>query len=198
METEPKTGVKFWKNQGKIKLADELMNEIKKILDKPIIASEPFYKKRAWLFHFLSLSLGKIDDNCKLLIDEKNIFESSFQEFKKIKDIKVKLPMRVLFFGEVDDEGGMNKYWYSKLFEEIFSKEKKLFRENNNESLGKHSLLFYPKYAGMNIENYEFIGKLILKSFFDRVNIKGFNLNNIVLNPILHRKATIEDIKFLI
>ena len=57
-------------------------------------------------------------------------------------------------------------------------------------------MIFYPKYKGMNLEYYEFFGKLILKSFFDRVNIKGFNFNNIVLNPILNRKVTLEDIKY--
>ena len=197
LELDPKTGEKTWKNNGKIKLNEDIMKEFKNILYKPIGASEKFYKKRAWLFHFLALSLGKTDDNSKLLIDKKNIFENTFNEFKKIKDIKVKLPMRIIFLGEEDqDEGGMNKYWYTKLFDEIFSKEKKLFRENPNECIGKKSLIFYPKYKGMNLEYYEFFGKLILKSFFDRVNIKGFNFNNIVLNPILNRKVTLEDIKY--
>ena len=83
-----------------------------------------------------------------------------------------------------------------KIIRRNFFEKKKLFRENNNENFGKNTLLFYPKYTGMNMEHYEFIGKLILKSFFDRVNIKGFNLNNIVLIPILNRKMTIEDMKY--
>ena len=197
LEKDEKTGNKFWKNQGKIKLTDDIMKDIKKLLKKPIGASEPFYKKRAWLFHYLSLNLGKIEDNSKLIIDKNNLFESSFQQFKKIKNIKVKLPMKILFLGEEDkDEGGVNKYWFLNLFKDIFSIEKKLFRKNNNESLGKNSFIFYPKYPGMNVEHYEFLGKLILKAFFDQITIKDFNLNNIVLNPIIKRKIRIEDIKY--
>ena len=197
LEINQKTGEKIWKNNGKILLNEEIMKEFKKILNKPIGSSEQFFKKRAWLFHYLANSLGNTDDNSKLFIDKKNIFESSFKEFKKIKDIKVKLPMKVIFLGEEDkDEGGMNKYWYLKLFEEIFSKEKKLFRENPNKCIGKKTLIFYPKYPGMNLEYYEFLGKLILKTFFDHVNITGFNFNNIVFNPILNRKITIEDLKY--
>ena len=83
LELDPKTGEKTWKNNGKIKLNEDIMKEFKNILYKPIGASEKFYKKRAWLFHFLALSLGKTDDNSKLLIDKKNIFENTFNEFKK-------------------------------------------------------------------------------------------------------------------
>ena len=173
------------------------MNEINKILKKPIGASEPFYKKRAWLFHYLTLNIDKKEQYAKLIIDKNNIFESSFKQFKEINNKKLKVPMRVVFLGEEDnDEDVVNKYWYSKIFEEILSKERKLFRENTNESFGKNTLLFCPEYAGMNMEYYDFFGKLILKSFFDRVNIKGFNLNNIVLNPVIKRKITVEDIKY--
>ena len=197
LEKDEKTGKKLWKNKGKIKINEELMNEINKILKKPIGASEPFYKKRAWLFHYLTLNIDKKEQYAKLIIDKNNIFESSFKQFKEINNKKLKVPMRVVFLGEEDnDEDVVNKYWYSKIFEEIFSKERKLFRENTNESLGKNTLLFYPEYPGMNMEYYEFFGKLILKSFFDRVNIKGFNLNNIVLNPVIKRKITVEDIKY--
>ena len=62
--------------------------------------------------------------------------------------------------------------------------------------MGNKTILFYPKYPGMNIEYYEFLGKLILKAFFDRFNIKGFMLNNVILNPIIKRLNTIEDIKY--
>ena len=197
LEKDEKTGIKIWKNKGKIKINEQVKNELTKILKKPIGSSEPFYKKRIWLFNYLSFDLGKKEHYTKLIIDKNNIFESSFKQFKEIKDIKLKIPMKVVFLGEEDDdEDFVNKYWYSKLFEEIFSKEKKLFRENNNESLGKNSLLFYPKYPGMNMEHYEFLGKLIIKSFFDRVNIKGFNLNNIVLNPVIKRKIKVDDIKY--
>ena len=199
LEIDEKTGKKTWKNKGKIELNDDVMKELKAFMNKPIGASEPFYKKRAWLINFLSRNLvkEKIDDNAKIIVDKKNIFESSFQKFKEIKDIRVKLPMRILFLGEEDkDEGGLNKYWYSNLYKEILSKEKKLFRENPNECLDKNTLLFYPKYPGMNLEHYEFIGKLLLKTFFDKINIKGFNFNIITLKPVLDRKISIEDLKY--
>ena len=197
LERDEKTGKKYWKNKGKIKLTDEIMEGIRKLLKKKIGASEPFYKKRAWLFHYFSLNFCKLEDNSKLIIDKKNLFESSFQQFKKIKNIKINLPTKVLFLGEEDkDDGGVNKYWYSNLFKDIFSQERKLFRKNKNENLGKNSFIFYPKYPGMKVEHYEFIGKLLVKTFFDQVTIKDFNLNNIVLNPIFKRKTTIEDIKY--
>ena len=197
LEKDEKTGKKFWKNQGKIIINDKLMNEIKKLLQKPINSSEPFYKKRAWLFHYLSQNIGNLEENSNLLIDKKNIFESSFLQFKKIKNLK--LPIKVQFLGEEindEEEEEIKKIWYSSLYKDIFSKERKLFKENNNENMGNKTILFYPKYPGMNMEYYEFLGKLILKTFFDRVNIKGFMLNNIILNPIIKRLNTIEDIKY--
>ena len=199
LEIDEKTGRKTWKKKGKIEFTDKILDEFKKLMNKSIGSSEPFYKKRAWLINFLSknLSKEKIDDNIKCIIDKKNIFESSFQKFKQIKDIKVNLPMRILFLGEEDkDEGGLNKFWYSSIYKEIFSKERKLFIENTRECLDEKTFLFYPKYPGMNLEHYDFIGKLLLKTFFDRINIRGFNFNVIALKPVLARKITVEDLKY--
>ena len=198
IEKDEKTGKKFWKNKGKIMINDDLMNEIKKLLKKQIGSSEPFYKKRAWLLHYFSQNLGDLEKNSKLLIDKTKIFESSFIQFKKIKNLK--LPIKVSFLGEEvnddEEEEEVKRIWYSKLFKDIFSKERKLFIENNNESLGKKTILFYPRYPEMNMDHYEFVGKLLLKAFFDRVNIKGFMLNNIILKPIIKRPITIEDIQY--
>ena len=66
--------------------------------------------------------------------------------------------MKVVFLGEENNDEDF--IWDSKLFEEKFSKEQKLFRENNNESFGKNSLLFYLKFPGMNMEYYKFFWKI--------------------------------------
>jgi E3 ubiquitin-protein ligase NEDD4 len=198
IEKDEKTGRKFWKNQGKIMINDDIMNDIKKLLKKSIGSSEPFYKKRAWLFHYLSQNIEDLEKNSNLIIDKNNIFESSFIQFKKIKNLKQ--PIKVSFLGEEindeEEEEAVKRIWYSKLFKDIFSKERKLFKENYSESFGTKTYIFYPQHSEMNMEHYEFVGKLLLKSFFDRVNIKDLILNDIILKPIIKRPITIEDLQY--
>lgn len=199
LEIDEKTGEKFWKKNGKIYLNDEIMNEMKNMLNskKPIKSSEPFYKKRAWLFHYFSQNIGNLEENPVLIVDKKNIFESSFKKFKEFKQINFKLSLKILFKGEeANNKNNINREWYRYIFKDIFSKERKLFIKNNRESLEKNTIIFYPKYPGMNMEHYEFVGNVLLKAFFDRIEIKGLKFNIIILNHLFRKETTIEDLKY--
>ena len=47
---DPKTGIKCWKNFGKIIIDANMFHKIGKLAETHIGASEPFYIKRSWLF----------------------------------------------------------------------------------------------------------------------------------------------------
>ena len=197
LEKDEKTGINYWKNHGKITLDEKVMNDIKKLADKQIGCSEPFYKKRAWLIHKISLTIDKVDSNPILVIDKNNILEDSYQQFTTTKDLNLKLPLEIYFTGlEVNEDGGVNRDWYSCLLKDIFSKERKLFRENPNDCLLKGTYLLHPKYPGMKMEYYEFIGTLLIKAFYDSITIKGYVINYILLNAVMKRATKLEDVKY--
>ena len=197
LEKDEKTGLKYWKNYGKIIIDEKLMNEIRKLLGKPIGCSEPFFKKHAWLIHKVTRTINRLENNPILVIDRNNILEDSYQQFQTTKDLNLKLPLEIYFVGEkAHDEGGVTRDWYSCLFRDIFSKERKLFRENPNNCLIKGTFLLYPKYSGMKMEYYEFGGTLFFKAFFDGISIKGYNLNYVLINAIMKRATKLEDVKY--
>ena len=67
---------------------------------------------------------------------------------------------------------------------------------NPNKSLEANTLLFYPKYPGMKLELYEFIGKLMIKAIADIVNIRHFAINRVLYKSIMKRPIILDDIKY--
>ena len=62
----------------------------------------------------------------------------------------------------------------------MISPNLKLFIRNHRKSLEPNSLLFYPKYPGMNFNYYTFIGKLMIKAIVDLMVIKSAIFNRIL------------------
>ena len=201
LETDNKTKRKRWINYGKISLTDkEVKERIGKKINKTeyINSNEPFYIKRLWLIQYLfkNYGLNKIE-NPILVINRTNIFEDSYKQFTTTKELNLNRPIKIFFVDEVaNDEGGVYRDWLSCLFKIIFSKEKKLFKENENNCLIKNTYLFYPKYKGMNLEYYEFIGKLYSKAFIDMMNINNIQFNLVLIKQILNKSIELEDIQY--
>jgi len=201
LETDNKTKRKRWINYGKISLTDkEVKERIGKKINKTeyINSNEPFYIKRLWLIQYLfkNYGLNKIE-NPILVINRTNIFEDSYKQFTTTKELNLNRPIKIFFLDEVaNDEGGVYRDWLSCLFKIIFSKEKKLFKENENNCLIKNTYLFYPKYKGMNLEYYEFIGKLYSKAFIDMMNINNIQFNLVLIKQILKKPIELEDIQY--
>jgi len=201
LETDNKTKRKRWINYGKISLTNkEVKERIGKKINKTqyINSNEPFYIKRLWLIQYLckNYGLNKIE-NPILVINRTNIFEDSYKQFTTTKELNLNRPIKIFFVDEVaNDEGGVYRDWLSCLFKIIFSKEKKLFKENENNCLIKNTYLFYPKYKGMNLEYYEFIGKLYSKAFIDMMNINNIQFNLVLIKQILKKPIELEDIQY--
>ena len=201
LETDKKTMRKKWINYGKIYLTDE---ETKKKIGEKINKSkyinpnEPFYIKRLWLMQYLFKNYGlqKID-NPVLIINRANILEDSYKQFTTTKEFNLSRPIKIFFIDEVaSDEGGVYRDWLTCLFKSIFSKEKKLFRENNNNCLIKNTYLFYPKFKGIKLEYFEFIGKLYTKALVDMMNIGNYNFNLVIVKQILKKPINLDDMKY--
>lgn len=202
LEIDNKTKRKRWKNYGKIYLTDKDVKErIGKRINKSkyINSSEPFYIKRLWLIQYLFKNYGlqKIK-NPILVINRANILEDSYKQFTTTKELNLSRPIKIFFVDEVaSDEGGVYRDWLSCLFKTIFGKEKKLFKENENNCLVKNTYMFYPKYKKIKLEYYEFIGKLYSKAFIDMMNINNnVQFNLVLIKQILKKPIELEDIQY--
>ena len=201
LEIDPITKKKRWINYGKINLSDEkTKKEIGDKINKTkyINSNEMFYIKRLWLMQYLYKNYGlQNKENPVLIINRQNILEDSFRQFATTKEFNISRPIKIFFIDEVaSDEGGVYRDWYTCLFKSIFSKEKKLFKENNNNCLEKNTYMFYPKYKGMKLEYYEFIGKLFTKALVDMMNIINYQINLTIIKQFLKKDINLEDMQY--
>ena len=194
----PQTGGKCWRNLGKIEIDKNMFTKIRKLANNPIGASEPFYLKRAWLFSYLMNHYGdNMAQNPLLTIDRNNIFIDSYNKFINNSQINLASPLRIHFINELKDEQeSLYREWYTEIFKDIISPKLKLFIPNHRRSLEPNSLLFYPKYPGMNFNYYIFIGKLLIKAILDLMVVKSAIFNRILFKCISKRPITLEDIKY--
>ena len=195
---DPRTGMKCWKNYGKVYPDEKFREKMKKIDINKIGASELFYVKRSWLYRYLMRNYArKKTENSLMVINRNNILEDSYNQFIKIKEINLARPLKIRFVNEqIQDEEGVYREWYTCLFKEIISPNRRLFILNPYKSVEPNTVLFYPKYPGMRLELYEFIGKLISKAIADIVFIRGLIINRVLLKCIIRRPILLDDIKF--
>ena len=163
---DPKTGIKCWKNFGKIIIDANMFHKIGKLAETHIGASEPFYIKRSWLFSYLKNRYGKsIQENPVISVNRNNIFVDSYNQFIRTKGLNLTRPLKIRFNNETNsDQEGAYREWYSLMFQDIKSPKNKLFIMNPYKSFEPNTVLFYPKYPGMKFEYYDFIGILIVKA----------------------------------
>ena len=192
-----KTGIKYWKNYGKVNFEKDFVAKIKKIGNK-IGASEPFYLKRSWFYHHLMNNFARSKkENPLFVINRNNILEDSYNALLKNKEINIARPLKIRFVNEqVVDEEGIYREWYVCMFKEFLSPNKKLLILNPYKSFDPNTILFYPKYPGMRLELYEFLGKLTVKAIIDIIVIRNLKINRVLFKSILKRPILLEDIKY--
>ena len=195
---DPKTGRKYWKNNGKVCFDENTKMKLKKIGTNPIGASEPFYIKRSWFYRYLMDNHArKKNENPLVIINRNNILEDSYNQFLKMKDLNLTRALKIRFANEqIVDEEAIYREWYQCMFKEIISPQKRLFIFNSHNCLEPNTLLFYPKYPGMRLELYEFIGKFIIKAICDLINFRNFIINRVLIKRIVRRPITLDDIKY--
>ena len=136
-------------------------------------------------------------ENPLIVINRNNILEDSYNQFLRIKQLNLTRSLKIRFVNEqIEDEEGIYREWYTSMFKEIISSRKKLFILNPYKSLEPNTVLFYPKYPGIRLELYEFIGKLIIKAIADIVFIRNLNINRVLLKCVGNRPITLDDIKY--
>lgn len=195
--TNESTGISVWKKRAKIKLSQIEVDSILKLSIDEISKSKYYYKKRLWLYHYIHNSLlEKNKDNPLLVVSRENILEESFNQFMTTKDLNLKTSIQIHFIDEVaHDAGGVYREWYSCLFKEFFNEKNKLFILNPNECLFKGTYLIHLKTREVNMQMYNFFGKLISKAIIDKTNINE-NINTIIVKSIHKKPITLEDMKF--
>ena len=195
---DPRTGLKYWKNFGRIYFDRSHEIKLEEYNLKTIETSQPFYLKRGWFFrHLMKNFIKNKNENPLVVINRNNILEDSYNNFIRIGGINLARPLKIKFVNEnIQDEEGIYREWYQSIFKEILSPQKRLFIVNPNKSLEANTLLFYPKYPGMRLELYEFIGKLMIKAIADIVNIRRFAINRVLYKTIMKRPIILDDIKY--
>ena len=195
---DPKTGIRYWKNFGKIYPNKEYKMQLDKLGNNPIGASQPFFLKRIWLYRYLMKNFARQkNENPIIYVNRNNILEDSYNAFLKTKGFNLARPLKIRFINENNiDEEGIYREWYQCMFKELISPIKKLLILNKYQSLEPNTILFYPKYPGMRLEYYEFIGQLIVKAICDIIFIRNLNINRVLLKSITKRPITLEDIKY--
>ena len=195
---DPLTKIKYWKNFGKITIDANMYQKIRKLVDNPIGASEPFYLKRLWLFSYLIRRFGNIKhENPIIFVNRNNIFEDSYNQFVKEKNINLTHPLKIRFINEkTEDEEGNYREWYSCIFKSIISPKNRLFRFNPYPCCEANTVIFYPKYPGMKLEYFEFIGKFVVKAIVDLMVVRNMKLNRVLTKAISNRPITVDDIKY--
>ena len=194
-----RTNLYMWKNFGKIPLNSDLINSVSKLSIEEISNCDNLYKKRIFLFNYIKnyiINVNNKNQNPLLVINRNNILEESFNQFMTTKELNVIEPIQIHFVDEVGhDAGGVFREWYSALYREFFNEKNKFFIENNNNSIIKGTYLIYPKYKDMNLDYYEFFGKLGAKALIDNVYISEI-LNRTVIKYLLGQKIELFDIQF--
>ena len=194
-----RTNLYMWKNFGKIPLNIDLINSVSNLSIEEISNCDYLYKKRIFLFNYIKnyiINVNNKNQNPLLVINRSNILEESFNQFMTTKELNVIEPIQIHFVDEVGhDAGGVFREWYSALYREFFNEKNKLFIENDNNSIIKGTYLIYPKYNEMNLDYYEFFGKLGAKALIDNVYIPEI-LNRIVIKYLLGQNIELFDIQF--
>jgi len=192
---QDQSGKKSWKNYGKIPRINAQVY-LDKLGNNKIKSSEPFYLKRCWFYRYLKRNYAKNKNvNPVVEINRKNILEESYAAFNK-EQFNLARPLKIKFINENNDVEGSYRDWYQNMFKDIMSPNKKLFLVNPYKSIEPFNILIYPKYPGMRMELYEFIGKFIIKSIVDMILIRNFIINKVHLKLITKNQITLEDIKY--
>ena len=194
-----RTNLYMWKNFGKIPLNSNLINSVNNLSIDEISNCDYLYKKRIFLFNYIQNNIINVNSNIQnpiLVINRSNILEESFNQFMTTKELNVIEPIQIHFVDEVaHDAGGVFREWYSALFIEFFNEKNKFFIENNNNSIIKETYLIYPKYKEMNLDYYEFFGKLTAKALIDHVYISKI-LNRVLIKYLLGEIIELYDIQY--
>ena len=192
---QDQSGKKSWKNYGKIPRINAQVY-LDKLGNNKIKSSEPFYLNRCWFYRYLMRNYAKNKNvNPVVEINRKNILEESYVAFNK-EQFNFARPLKIKFINENNDVEGSYRDWYQNMFKDIMSPNKKLFLVNPYKSIEPFNILIYPKYPGMRMELYEFIGKFIIKSKVDMILIRNFIINKVHLKLITKNQITLEDIKY--
>ena len=192
---QDQSGKKSWKNYGKIPRINAQVY-LDKLGNNKIKSSEPFYLKRCWFYRYLMRNYAKNKNvNPVVEINRKNILEESYVAFNK-EQFNFARPLKIKFINENNDVEGSYRDWYQNMFKDIMSPNKKLFLVNPYKSIEPFNILIYPKYPGMRMELYEFIGKFIIKSIVDMILIRNFIINKVHLKLITKNQITLDDIKY--
>ena len=195
--------LKMFKNFGKIYVTkDEIANIDKKSMIE-MKNEKNFYKKRIWFRKKLeAYIIFKEKTNSPLIISRNNILEDTFNQFTTSTDLDLRKNIQIYFVEEVaHDAGGVEREWYSSLFDEIFSEKNNFFVEVNKTSF-YISKNVNKKFISKKDVYYSFIGVLFSKAMLDKISIP-YNLNPIILKYILNydnkininQLYNIEDIK---
>eukprot|EP00826_Nyctotherus_ovalis_P060765 TRINITY_DN855_c0_g4_i2.p1 TRINITY_DN855_c0_g4~~TRINITY_DN855_c0_g4_i2.p1 ORF type:complete len:415 (+),score=129.10 TRINITY_DN855_c0_g4_i2:531-1775(+) len=131
-----------------------------------------------------------------LVIERKNIFRDSFEQFRTTQDLDLRQEIKINFVNEISqDAGGLIRDWFSTIIEELFSPERHLFKRANTKELAYVIDEYSGNYYSDHLEYYYFTGQVIAKALYERNPVKAY-LSKLTLKMLLNLEVTVEDIKY--
>ena len=142
-------------NKGKIYLTKDEMNQIGTLSINEIKLDKNFYRKRIWLQKKINnFMLDNTKANIPIIISRQNVLEESLNHFMTNSDLNFYRKFQIFFVDEnAHDEGGVEREWYSELFEEIFSEKNNFFKKIEEKSEAKGTYFIYSSIGEKNIKN---------------------------------------------
>ena len=157
---------------------------------KKIPSTKDFNKKISG-FKLKIKSLYKLTSSITLLIDRKNIIESSITELKKLKPTD---EIYINFLNEEGiDSGGLLREWLNLLFKELFDEKNCLFTKSENDEI---SYLISPNFNKNQEEKFILIGTLIARALKLNLTLNCF-FNIIIFKIILNEEINLNDLVFI-
>lgn len=192
LKKEIKNGIIYWKRYERDPLTKDFIAKINSM--NPIeIQGKPTEEKRFWLYSkFDEMHKNSGSEPVLLIIDRKNIYRDSYEQFKTVPDFELRKELKIHFIDEsAHDAGGLIREWFTELIEFCLGQNFNAFKRANVKELSYVINENFDK----NEENYYFIGQIIAKAIYERIPIKAF-LNRIVLKELLHKEICYEDLEF--
>ncbi len=161
--------------------------------NKTIYNEVPLAKK--YLALKVNLSKLKIDwriGSCTISVSREGVLEESMQQLEKIDLYK---ELKINFIGELSsDAGGIIREWFTVIFREILSQDRKLFIRTDcdefsykiNDKLEANSTVF---------SYFRFTGILIAKALLENVTVNT-SFSIIIYKMILNENIHLEDLKY--
>lgn len=160
--------------------------------------------KRIWFYSQIDEMKKRVGRNFDILslysiviaIERSNFLRDSFEQFKTIPDLDLRMELKIYFLNEVcQDAGGLIREWFTILIEELFAPNLGLFKKTNTQELYYTINENSTSVKENDTEYFYFFGQILAKALYEKIPIKAY-LAKYILKQIVQEELLPEDLKY--